>query len=50
MEIPSTLEAIGITSKFDEMAQEAVDSKGGKINGFKPLLKEDVLNIFDMCK
>lgn len=50
MEIPSTLHEIGITSKFDEMAQEAVDSKGGKIKGYKPLEKEDVLNIFELCK
>ena len=50
LEIPSTLHEIGIDAKFDEMAQEAVDSKGGKINGYKPLLKEDVLQIFDMCK
>jgi len=50
MEIPSTLREIGITSKFDEMAQEAVDSKGGKIKGYKPLEKEDVLNIFELCK
>ena len=50
LEIPSTLKEVGVTSKFDEMAQEAVDSKGGRINGFKRLEKEDVLNIFDMCK
>lgn len=50
MEIPCTLHEIGITSKFDEMAQEAVDSKGGKIKGYKPLEKEDVLNIFELCK
>lgn len=50
LEIPSTLHEIGIDSKYDEMAQEAVDSKGGRINGFKPLEKEDVLKIFDLCK
>lgn len=50
LEIPSTLHEIGIDSKYDEMAQEAVDSKGGVIKGFKPLIKEDILKIFEMCK
>lgn len=50
MQIPSTLHEIGIDGKFEAMAQEAVDSKGGAIKGFKTLLKEDVVKIFEMCK
>lgn len=51
MKLPATLHEVGIDeSKFEEMAQSAVDSKGGKIDGFKCLMKEDVVNIYNMCK
>ena len=48
--LPSTLREVGIDDcKLEEMAQAAVDSKGGKIKGFKLLEKEDVYNIYKMC-
>lgn len=51
MGLPSTLHEVGIDdSKFMEMAQSAVDTKGGVINGFKRLEKTDVFNIFNLCK
>lgn len=47
--LPKTLGEVGIDdSKLEEMAQSAVDSKGGAINGFMRLEKEDVLEIFKM--
>ena len=50
LQLPRTLKEVGIDeSKLEEMAQSAVDSKGGIINGFKPLKKEDVHAIFKMC-
>lgn len=51
MKLPAKLSEVGIDeSKFNEMAQSAVDSKGGSIKGFKRLEKEDVINIYRMCK
>ncbi len=51
LKLPRTLQEVGIDdSKLEEMAQSAVDSKGGVINGFKPLKMEDVLAIYKMCR
>ncbi|MFQ6794554.1 MAG: iron-containing alcohol dehydrogenase [Thomasclavelia sp.] len=49
LHLPSKLSEIGVDdSKFDEMAEIAV--KGTTINGYKSLNKEDVINIYKMCK
>ncbi len=50
LHLPSTLKEVGIDDeKLEEMAQAAVDSKGGAINGFKRLEKADVLAIYQSC-
>ncbi|NBK96994.1 MAG: iron-containing alcohol dehydrogenase [Erysipelotrichia bacterium] len=50
LKLPAKLSEVGIDeSQFAQMAQSAVDSKGGFINGFKRLEKEDVVNIYKMC-
>ncbi len=51
LKIPATLSQVGIyEDSFDSLAQMAVDSKGGAIKGVKTLYKQDVLNIYTMCK
>ncbi|MDF9824219.1 alcohol dehydrogenase YqhD (iron-dependent ADH family) [Breznakia sp. PF5-3] len=52
LDLPSTFEEIGIpdTSTLEEMAQMAVDSKGGTIKGYRKLEFQDVVNIYHMCQ
>lgn len=50
LHLPKTLKEIGIDdTKLEIMAQDAVDSKGGVINGFMRLEKDDVLAIYKSC-
>lgn len=48
MEIPSTLRAVGITEKdnFEKMAEKAATRTA---NGYVPMTKEDIVEIFEMC-
>lgn len=49
LELQSNFTEIGIDNKhFEIMAEKAVRI-GGLSNGFKPLNKEDVINIYNMC-
>ena len=48
--LPSSLSKLGVEEeKLSEMAQNAVDSKGGIIRGYRTLEKEDVLKIYQNC-
>ena len=50
LRLPSSLSQLGVSEdKLSEMAQNAVDSKGGVIKGFRTLEKEDVLKIYQNC-
>lgn len=50
LRLPSSLSQLGVLEdKLSEMAQNAVDSKGGVIKGFRTLEKEDVLKIYQNC-
>ncbi|MCL1949079.1 MAG: iron-containing alcohol dehydrogenase [Turicibacter sp.] len=49
--LTSTLSKLGITDEhFEAMATRITERSGdGKLNGFKPLGKEDIINILNMC-
>ena len=50
LNLPSHLTDFGVEeAKLEEMAQNAVDSKGGVIKGYRTLEKEDVLKIYQNC-
>lgn len=51
LDLPMTFEAIGIPedAPIEEMAASATASKGGKIDGYRELSTQDVINIYRMC-
>jgi alcohol dehydrogenase YqhD (iron-dependent ADH family) len=51
LDLPMTFEAIGIPedAPIEEMAASATASKGGKIEGYRELSTQDVINIYRMC-
>ncbi|MDQ0359624.1 iron-containing alcohol dehydrogenase [Breznakia pachnodae] len=51
LDLPMTFEAIGIPedAPVEEMAASATASKGGKIDGYRELSTQDVINIYRMC-
>ena len=50
LELKRTLPELGIDeSRFESMAAKAVLPFHGTLPGFRPLRKEDVVNIYRMC-